>query len=133
MNDLRRDEATAALNTISAAVALLWVGGWGLSNLRRFASAVRSTFDRYGMSEWTWSLVTDESWQRRFYAVCDPRNKHVFFSCEHVVRDEWIEVEDTIRHEVAHAISGVAGHGPKWQAAARFVGCRHRKWPRLRM
>lgn len=32
---------------------------------------------------------------------------------------------DTIRHEVAHAIAGVAaGHGPQWKAAAEALGAR---------
>ncbi len=33
------------------------------------------------------------------------------------------EVRDTILHEVAHALAGPrAGHGPRWQAAARRIG-----------
>lgn len=34
------------------------------------------------------------------------------------------EIEDTILHEIAHLIAGnSAGHGPRWRAAARRLGC----------
>ena len=34
------------------------------------------------------------------------------------------EVRDTLLHEIAHALAGPrAGHGPRWQAIARLIGC----------
>jgi predicted SprT family Zn-dependent metalloprotease len=35
------------------------------------------------------------------------------------------DIENTILHELAHAVVGphVAAHGPEWQAAARSLGC----------
>lgn len=34
------------------------------------------------------------------------------------------EVRDTLLHEIAHALAGPrAGHGPRWQAIARRIGC----------
>lgn len=37
------------------------------------------------------------------------------------------EIENTIRHEIAHALAGPkAGHGPQWRAMARKVGANPR-------
>jgi predicted SprT family Zn-dependent metalloprotease len=37
----------------------------------------------------------------------------------------WSEVEDTIRHEIAHALAGhKAGHGPRWVAMCKVTGAR---------
>lgn len=37
---------------------------------------------------------------------------------------KWEEMENTVRHEVAHVIAGhKAGHGPKWKKIAKELGC----------
>jgi hypothetical protein len=38
------------------------------------------------------------------------------------------EVRDTVLHEIAHALAGPgAGHGPRWRAQARAIGCTGRR------
>ena len=33
------------------------------------------------------------------------------------------EMEETLRHEYAHALRGKSGHGPEWQKLAYLAGC----------
>jgi predicted SprT family Zn-dependent metalloprotease len=69
-------------------------------------------------------------WQFRFDSA-----KRRFGSCNYTKRvitlSKWLtwlndetEVRDTILHEIAHAKAGqAAGHGPRWKAHARALGC----------
>jgi predicted SprT family Zn-dependent metalloprotease len=34
------------------------------------------------------------------------------------------DVRDTLLHEIAHALAGLVGHGPLWQAVCRRIGAR---------
>jgi hypothetical protein len=54
--------------------------------------------------EWTPVLITLAAW--------------------HVDRSPWHLVEDTIRHEVAHAATPGDGHGPAWRTACKRLGAK---------
>lgn len=73
--------------------------GWGFGFNKRFNSAGVCRFDRRTGSG---RIELSEAWTRNH-----PRAK----------------VEDTIKHEIAHALAGhEAGHGPRWQSQARSLG-----------
>lgn len=70
-----------------------------------------------------WTVALDNSVAR--FGVCRYRTKTISLSRRIVELNDEAEVEDTIRHEVAHALAGSdAGHGPEWRAACLRTGAR---------
>lgn len=59
------------------------------------------------------------------YGSCRYGTKEIFLSRPLTELCDPAEVENTIRHEIAHAIAGpTAGHGPIWRVHARRLGAR---------
>ena len=68
-----------------------------------------------------WSI----SFNRRKTAlgVCRYRSKTVEISVEFMETCDFETLENTIKHEIAHAIAGhAAAHGPEWKAVHRSLG-----------
>lgn len=71
----------------------------------------------------SWSFA----WNNRVRAlgICSYSKKQIGLSKAWALATPWDEVDDTLRHEVAHAIAGyAANHGPEWKEAAVLVGAR---------
>lgn len=69
-----------------------------------------------------WELTFDHA--RRRAGVCHFTTRRISVS-RHLMAlyDEHL-VTDTLLHEIAHALVGPgAGHGPRWRAMARQIGC----------
>ena len=57
--------------------------------------------------------------------MCDTDNKTIILSSHHIETHPDEEVEDTIRHEIAHALTpNDSAHGLEWKAKASEVGAR---------
>lgn len=68
-----------------------------------------------------WRLTFDNAKKR--LGACKYRTKEISLSAPLVSLNDESVVNETIRHEVAHAIAGhAAGHGPQWRAACRITG-----------
>lgn len=62
--------------------------------------------------------------RRQAYGVCSYIKKEIQLSKILTVVCTHDQVENTILHEIAHAIAGSdAGHGYRWQKIARQIGC----------
>lgn len=71
-----------------------------------------------------WTLTFDSRPKRRF-GCCRYRRMEIGMTTWHVDGSEWWKVEDTLRHEIAHAVVGPGyRHGPVWKAAARRLGAK---------
>lgn len=68
-----------------------------------------------------WRFAVDNRSKTRF-GCCYYRKRVVHLSQWHVERSEWWAVEDTLRHEIAHALTRGAKHGPVWKAMAVRLG-----------
>jgi predicted SprT family Zn-dependent metalloprotease len=69
-----------------------------------------------------WTFVFDNSKVR--FGKCDYRRKQISLSRYLAELNDEIEVQDTILHEIAHALAPRgAGHGPAWKAIAIAIGC----------
>lgn len=67
------------------------------------------------------------AWHDRIRALgtCNYRKQEIALSKRWTLATPWEEVEDTIRHEIAHALAGgKAGHGKLWQEKAVLVGAK---------
>lgn len=72
-----------------------------------------------------WRLKLDPQCVRRF-GQCRAHKREIGVSLHHLLFSEWPQVEDTLRHEVAHALTfvryDILDHGKLWVAACRVVG-----------
>jgi len=76
---------------------------------------------QYGLVEWSFG------WNRRKRALglCRYRERRIELSVHFVRHNDEGQVRDTILHEIAHALAGQReGHGAKWKAVCRQLGCR---------
>jgi len=73
-----------------------------------------------------WSFAFDRSKVR--FGKCDYRRKQISLSRYLVELNSEEEVQDTILHEIAHALlPRGAGHGPAWRSLALSIGCNGRR------
>lgn len=85
------------------------------------ASFAAALIAHYGLGGWTFGWDN----ARRRLGACHYRTRKITLSRYFVSRNGADAVEDTIRHEVAHALVGPGhGHDAAWRAACRRVGCR---------
>jgi predicted SprT family Zn-dependent metalloprotease len=74
----------------------------------------------HGLEGWAVKVNTRMS---RTLGRCDHRTRTIQLARWVFERCPWAEVEDLVRHEVAHALAGArAGHGPRWKALAVELG-----------
>lgn len=75
----------------------------------------------YGLVRKGWTFKFDAGCRR--LGCCHYRTKQITMSHAYVTLNDRANVEDTIRHEIAHALCPpAAGHGPVWQAMAVKLG-----------
>jgi predicted SprT family Zn-dependent metalloprotease len=71
----------------------------------------------------TWSFRFDSA--KRRCGSCQHGKRTITLSRHFVAMNSEADVEDTILHEIAHALAGFkAGHGVHWQRAAMQIGAR---------
>jgi SNF2 family DNA or RNA helicase len=80
----------------------------------------REFMDKHGLEDWSIRLSHDT----RFMGMCLPKDKCIILSSFHIDSHPAPEVEDTIKHEVAHALTPKDNkHGPEWTTKAMEIGC----------
>ena len=69
-----------------------------------------------------WRLQFDRA--KRRAGICRYSDRVIGLSAPLTALHSEAEVRDTVLHEIAHALAGPgAGHGPRWRATARRLGC----------
>lgn len=82
---------------------------------------IREALDAHGLHDW--NARVDHAKTR--FGVCNYTKKTIGVSLSLARVNPLSETEDTILHEVAHALAGhSAGHGPLWKAKCREIGAR---------
>lgn len=75
----------------------------------------------YGLDQDGWRVVLDNA--KRRAGQCRRQKKEIGLTASYVRLNGEDAVMDTILHEIAHALTPGAGHGPEWVAKAREMGC----------
>lgn len=75
----------------------------------------------YKLDGWGVRLNTDVS--SGFLGLCSYRDRLIILSAHHIDIHPSDSVENTIRHEIAHALTEGEGHSEVWKDMARKVGC----------
>lgn len=61
----------------------------------------------------------------QYYGVCKHGSKMIELSMALTILNDESQVEDTVRHEIAHALLGSGfGHGHAWKVVANLVGAK---------
>lgn len=85
------------------------------------ARLTRDTLDKAGLSDWHVRMSSVES---GYLGLCVHKDKCIILNALHIDIHPDPEIENTVRHEVAHAVLGPGhGHNEVWQAKARELGC----------
>ncbi len=80
----------------------------------------RTLLDQHGLTGWQVGFIK----AKRTCGLCDYTTKTVSLGLPYIARNPDDMIRNTILHEIAHALAGwQAGHGPKWKAVCRQVGC----------
>src|SRR5688572_2817709 len=83
---------------------------------------LRALLDKHQLSSWKIRLSTD---MRAPLGLCSYKDKTIMLNAFHIDTHPSIEVSDTIKHEVAHALCPGAQHNDIWKAKALELGCRN--------
>lgn len=116
---LRDDDGRFAEKHGSAPEVSLDAGDAPLSRAGAAALA-EGMLDRFGLTELGWTFDFDRATKRD--GQCDYAKKRITYSgpiLPHRTREEF---RQTMLHEIAHAMTPGAQHGPRWRAMARKLG-----------
>lgn len=81
----------------------------------------RQMLDKYGLNDWHIRLITDLT--KPFLGKCSYSDKCIFLNAHHIDTHPDPEIIDTIKHEIAHALTPGHQHDDVWQNKARELGC----------
>lgn len=82
---------------------------------------LRKEMDTHGLQDW--SIRLNQNAESRFLGMCSHKDKCIILSAHHIDIHPSEDVVNTIRHEIAHALTPGCGHNDVWAAKAREVGC----------
>jgi predicted SprT family Zn-dependent metalloprotease len=88
-------------------------------NLYEARNLARTLMTQHGIPDWTFTF--DHA--RRRFGSCQPTRKRITLSRTLTLLNTEEEVRDTLLHEIAHALTPDDGHGPRWRAMCRKLGC----------
>jgi len=89
------------------------------TNLARIEARAASLFDEHGLTGWTFGW--DRAVKRR--GVCKHSTRTITMSAKLAALNSFEESEQTLLHEVAHALVGAGhGHDAVWLRKARSLG-----------
>jgi len=89
-----------------------------MANTSEVAAFARTKLNEHGLVGWTFGF--DKAVQR--FGVCKYRTRQITLSEKLVRANSFEQCCDTVLHEIAHALTPGAKHGPAWKAAARRIG-----------
>lgn len=81
----------------------------------------KATLKNYGLKDWSCRLTTDAS--KPFLGLCDYKTKTIILNAHHIDLHSEADIDNTIKHEVAHALCPGHAHDGVWAAKAREIGC----------
>jgi len=91
-----------------------------LDKFKNILNLARSEMDKYGLCDW--KLELDYAKVRA--GVCHFTEKKISFSRHFLKNSDQLDINDTILHEIAHALVGPKhGHDRVWKNMAKKIGC----------
>lgn len=84
---------------------------------------------KHNLTDWVVKIVSSIPGFPRAIGLCEYDSNTIYLQYALVALDESGEWLDTLKHEIAHALTPESAdheddHGPTWQALANVVGCK---------
>jgi SNF2 family DNA or RNA helicase len=83
----------------------------------------REELDKQNLTDWHIRLTQKIEGRNTFLGLCSYKDKCIILNAHHLDIHPEIEVLNTVRHEVAHALCPGEQHNEIWAAKARELGC----------
>lgn len=80
----------------------------------------RQLLNQYLLNDWSVRITTA---MMPWVGKCSYKDKSIYLNAHHVDTHPTAEVENTIKHEIAHALTPGQSHNDTWAAKARELGC----------
>ena len=91
-----------------------------LDLFKNFLNLARSEMDKYGLCDWKLEL----DYAKARAGACHFTEKKISFSRHFLKNADQLDINDTILHEIAHALVGPKhGHDRVWKNMAKKIGC----------
>jgi len=81
----------------------------------------RTELNKHNLSDWKVRLTSNPN--QSFLGLCSYQDKCIFLNAHHIDIHSNLDVINTIRHEVAHALTQGHGHDSVWRDKAIEIGC----------
>jgi hypothetical protein len=82
---------------------------------------LRAELDQHGLTDW--GIRLNQNINAPFLGLCSYKDKCIILNAHHVDQHPEVELINTIKHEVAHALTPGNGHNSVWAEKAREIGC----------
>ena len=90
------------------------------------AQLLRAELDQHGLREWDIRLnPLSLDARMQYMGLCSYQDKCIILNAHHVDLHDEKAILNTIKHEVAHALTPGHGHDEIWAAKAHELGCYH--------
>jgi hypothetical protein len=91
-------------------------------HLKSIEQRAEAALREHGLTQEGWTFRWDRA--VRNFGCCRHHQRRITLSKILCALNAFAAAEETILHEIAHALAGPhAGHGPKWVAQAKAIGC----------
>src|SRR5438552_8213997 len=81
----------------------------------------RTELNKHNLSDWKVRLTSDPN--QSFLGLCSYQDKTIFLNAHHIDIHSNPDVINTIRHEIAHALTPGHSHDSVWRECAQRIGC----------
>lgn len=100
-------------------------GGFQNKQMERadFSKWAREEMIKYGLQDWGLRINSSINPSFPYLGLCSYKDKCIIVSSHHLMIHPEEEIKNTVRHEIAHALTPGMHHNEVWADMARSIGC----------
>ncbi len=90
-------------------------------NRNNASELTKQELHKYGLTDWGVRISTDA--ESPFLGLCSYKDKIIILNAHHIDIHSDVDIINTIKHEIAHALCPGQGHNDIWASKAKEIGC----------